>query len=85
MKKYKLYDTVTEWMDKNAEIEAAFEIPNEDTTNYATIEVVTNPESPDYGKFIMPVLYLGSLVSSSYFNANELVDWQVDWQDAATP
>ena len=85
MKKYKLYDTVTEWMSKNAEIETALNIPNEDVANYATLEVVTNSESSDYGKFIMPVLYAGSWVSSSYFNANELVDWQIDWQDAATP
>lgn len=85
MKKYKLYDTEDEWNAKNAEIEAALGIPDGNTLNYAQVEIVKNSESSDYGKFIMPVLYAGSWVSSSYFNANELVDWQLDWQDAATP
>lgn len=85
MKKYKLYDTTSEWLDKNAEIEAALGLPNKDAASYATLEVVTNPESSDYGKSIMPVLYIGSWISSSYFKASELVDWQIDWQDAAVP
>jgi len=79
MKKYKLYDTESEWNAKNAEIEAALGIPDGKTLNYAQVEIVENSESDDHGKFIMPVLFAGSWISTSFFNLGELVDWQDDW------
>jgi hypothetical protein len=79
MKKYKLYDTESEWNAKNAEIEAALRIPDGNTLNYAQVEIVKNSESDDHGKRIMPVLFEGSWVSTSFFNSGELVDWQDDW------
>ena len=74
-KKYKLYETEAEWNAKNTEIEAALgnNIP------YAFISTVQNPESDDHGKFIMPVLILGSDITTSFFDMSETTPWGDEW------
>ena len=79
--KYKLYSTEGEWNAKEAEIMSNLGIPTPDgqTLRYAEIEVVNNPESSDFEKYLFPVLYQGRWETNEYFDDSELVDGDPNW------
>jgi len=54
------------------------EIPDGTTVRYAMKRTVENPDSDDFGKFIMPVCYVGKWACGDQFSSG-VVDWQNDW------
>jgi hypothetical protein len=77
-KKYKLYATESGWDTKHDSLMTHLGIPSGGTTSYAAKETVQNPESDDYGKFIMPVMFGGKWACNDQFSSG-VVDWQDDW------
>ena len=84
IKKYKLYETESEWDDKVSALEAHLGIPTEDTLNYAVIESVSNPNHPDFGKFIMPVTRFGPWTCDDQFSG-ELEEFDPSWFSDQVP
>lgn len=84
--KYALYNTSTSWNAKNAELETVLGIPDEHGTDkYAEIKEVENPESSDYGKFIMPVVTTGTWKCDDQFDPSQLMDLDPNWNPLAPP
>ena len=80
MKKYRLYDTPSEWASRNASLEIHLGIPNgKGTLRYAEISQVGNPENDDYEKYIMPVCMDGTWKCDDQFDASNLVDFDPTW------
>ena len=77
-KKYKLYATESGWNNKHDAIMAHLGIPDGNTRLYAEKETVPNPESEDFGKFIMPVAIVGKWRCDDQFSSG-VVDWNDDW------
>ncbi len=75
--KYKLYSTESEWDDKNTSICAHLGIPSPQAERYADKATVQNPESDDFGKFIMPVITSGPFKCDDQFS--DPVDWDNSW------
>jgi len=77
-KRYKLYATESGWENKHEAVMARLGIPDGNTLLYAKKETVSNSESEDFGKFIMPVLYYGKWRCDDQFSSG-VVDWNDDW------
>ena len=78
MKKYKLYATESGWDNKHVSLMEHLGIPDGKTVRYALKTKVENPDSDDFGKFIMPVLTSGKWKCDDQFSSG-VVDWQNDW------
>ena len=78
-KKYKLYDTPSEWNEKQESLVEHLDVQSTLTPCYAVMALVENTDSADFGKFIMPVCMDGRWKCDDQFNASDLVDWQPDW------
>ena len=76
--KYKLYATENGWDNKNAELCSHLGIPSPGAKAYAQKETVENPESDDFGKFIMPVIMGGPFKCDDQFSSG-VTDWKDDW------
>ena len=80
MTKYKLYNTPEDFDAKEAELKALLSIPDDKgTVSYAEKLMVNNPEHPDYGLFIFPVLTEGKWKCDQHFSLIELVDYNESW------
>ena len=78
-KKYMLYDTPSEWNEKEESLIDYLDVRSTLTPAYATLSIVENTDSSDFGKFIMPVCMDGRWKCDDQFDASDLVDWQDDW------
>ena len=78
--KYRLYDTSSEWVNKNESLEEHLNIPSENTFRYAEVSQVTNSNNAEYGKYIMPVCTSGPWKCDDQFNPSELVDSDPTWE-----
>ena len=86
MKKYRLYDTTSEWDSRNASLETHLGIPNgKGPLRYAEISQVGNPENDDYEKYIMPVCMDGTWKCDDQFDASNLVDFDPTWNLPPAP
>ena len=86
MKKYRLYDTTSEWNSRNASLETHLGIPNgAGTLRYADLLEVGNDENADYGKYIMPVCMNGTWKCDDQFVASNLVDFDPTWNLPPVP
>lgn len=77
--KYRLYSTLSGWTSRNESLESYLGIPSGNTVRYAEIAEVTNPESADYEKYIMPVCTEGTWKCDDQFNASDLVSYDPAW------
>ena len=77
-KKYKIYDTPSEWDEKQEALVVHLGIRSTSTPCYAIRSIVENPESSDFGKFIMPVCMDGRWKCDDQFSPSDLVDWRED-------
>ena len=77
--KYQLFTEKSDWTAKNEEIDSFLSLPIGTTLTYGQPDTVQNPDSSDFGKFIMPVMFIGTWKCDDQFNASDLVDWQADW------
>ena len=80
-----LYDTAEACRAAIASVEASLGIPSGVTTRYAQPEPVTNEESSDFGKFVLPVKVLGTWKCDQLFEPSELVDWDASWFETEGP
>lgn len=80
MKLFKLYDNISDFQSDNARVEGVLGIPSGGTTHYASGDRVDNPESADYGKYILPVFTSGKYKCDSLFDSSSLVGWG-DWTE----
>ena len=86
MKKYRLYDTTSEWDSRNASLEPHLGIPHgKGTLRYAEISQVGNPENDDYEKWVMPAVARGRWACEDQFDAANLVEFQPGWFDPDAP
>ena len=76
----KLYETESEWDTNEAALEAFLGIPIGTTVRYAVKDTVSNSNSSDFGKYIMPVIMSGPWQCDDQFSSG-VVDWQDDWND----
>ena len=76
--KYKLYATESGWDNKNTELCSHLDLPGPGAAAYAQKETVENPESDDFGKFIMPVIMTGPFKCDAQFSSG-VTDWKDDW------
>ena len=86
MKKFRLYDDEGEWTEKNSALETHLGIPDgKGTLRYASIWQAENPESADYGKYIMPVCTIGNWACVDQFDPSKLVDYDPTWNPPSPP
>jgi hypothetical protein len=84
--KFKLYSTLSGWTSRNSSLETHLGIPDGDgTLRYAEVSQVTNPANADYEKYIMPVCMDGTWKCNQLFKQDDLVDWDVKWQNPDVP
>ena len=76
IKKYKIY-TEAEWNTANAQACEKLKIPNENASSYASIRLVTNSSSADYGKYIFPVITEGKWKCDDLFP--DAIAWKNEW------
>ena len=78
--KYRLYSSRSGWVSRNSSLESHLGIPNgAGTVRYAGIAQVSNSESSDYEKFIMPVCTTGKWKCDDQFSPSDLVNYDPEW------